>query len=845
VSIVCALVLTLAALATSCGGAAPRRTVAADRQRTSPAPEGHVASFLAGDLRLRVEALAPDLVHFEVSSARADERSPIPASRMVHRRSVPIAWSVREATVLATEELRVEIDPASLCVRVTDLVRGFPLHRACPRGAARLTFTREGTENVYGLGAQFVTAGTPDGDWMGRSRTPGNEHGNAMVEFDGGPSGSGSVGNAQFPVLYAAGKGRESYAMFVDDPYAERWSFEQDPWTLDSTGEELRWYVMAGPDLQDLRRDVMRLLGRPPVPPRKMFGLWISEYGYDDWSELEDKLRTLRAHHFPVDGFVLDLQWFGGITPDSDESPMGTLTWDRERFPDPERKIAELRDREGIGLVLIEESYVSRGLPEHAELERRGFLARDCPTCPATYISWKPWWGKGGMIDWTNPEAGAYWHDTKRKPLVDMGILGHWCDLGEPEMYSATSVYAGVSGRRRHVDIHNLFSFAWIESIARGYERQGTERRPFMMARSGAPGLQRFGASMWSGDIGSNLSSLAAHLDVQKHMSMSGIDYFGADIGGFIREALRGDLDEMYTQWFADGMAIDVPGRVHAKNTDNAHETAPDRVGHRPSNLASVRRRYELVPYVYSLAHRAFRSGDPVFPPLVWAHQEDTEARRLGGEKLIGRDVLVALVARDGARTHDVYLPPGAWFDLEGTKRHTGGAWLRGLALYDQSKTFRLPMFARAGAIVPLSHVDDQTWNVMGKRGDGTRKDDLRVRVFAGGSPDPTRFTLYEDDGETIKYQQGEVRATEITQRTDAAEKRVTVEIGAAKGTFAGALSTRGVVVEIVLPDALKPKSVVVDGRPAQRTATPRPGLVVVAADPAPVTIARSITVTW
>ena len=80
-----------------------------------------------------------------------------------------------------------------------------------------------------------------------------------------------------------------------------------------------------------------------------------------------------------------------------------------------------------------------------------------------------------------------------------------------------------------------------------------------MMSRSGAAGIQRFGASMWSGDIGSNLSTLSAHFNAQMNMSFSGIDYFGADIGGFIREALRGDLNELYTQWFADGMMVDVP----------------------------------------------------------------------------------------------------------------------------------------------------------------------------------------------------------------------------------------------------------------------------------------------
>src|SRR6185503_17810612 len=106
------------------------------------------------------------------------------------------------------------------------------------------------------------------------------------------------------------------------------------------------------------------------------FGLWISEYGFDDWHELEDKLATLRAHHFPVDGFVLDLQWFGNITAGSETSRMGTLSWDPKRFPDPAKKLAELRGQ-GVAVMVIEESYVARGLAEHQDLAQRGFLARE------------------------------------------------------------------------------------------------------------------------------------------------------------------------------------------------------------------------------------------------------------------------------------------------------------------------------------------------------------------------------------------------------------------------------------------------------------------------------------
>jgi alpha-glucosidase len=63
-------------------------------------------------------------------------------------------------------------------------------------------------------------------------------------------------------------------------------------------GDQLRWYVMTGPNLPDLRADYMELTGRPPVPPRKAFGLWVSEFGYDNFGQIDTLLAGLRASDF-------------------------------------------------------------------------------------------------------------------------------------------------------------------------------------------------------------------------------------------------------------------------------------------------------------------------------------------------------------------------------------------------------------------------------------------------------------------------------------------------------------------------------------------------------------------
>ncbi len=419
--------------------------------------------------------------------------------------------------VITTASMKVEVTSGTLCVKVSDPTR--LLYEACPRNLSQawkgLSVTKSSVQHAYGLGEQFFMGGSSDGDWVGRTRSPGGNYGNAMVwDTDNGP-----VGNAQIPVLFAVGTSNLNYGLFLDQIYKQEWNLTGDPWTIDTWGDQIRWYTMTGPDLPDLRKDYLELTGRPPVPPKKAFGMWVSEFGYDNWTEIDNRLSGLRTAKFPVDGFVLDLPWFGGVTAGSDNTLMGSLTWDTADFPSPSTKIADYATNQGVGLMTIEESYIGKNRPEHADMATRGYLVRaGCSSCAPTYLTTNDWWGRGGMIDWTQNAAGDYWHGLKRAALSTQGILGHWLDLGEPEMYDASDWTSGVlPGKHAHADYHNVYNLKWAESIARGYA-SGT-KRPFMLARSGASGMQRHGVAMWSADIGSKLTALAQQQNVQMHMS--------------------------------------------------------------------------------------------------------------------------------------------------------------------------------------------------------------------------------------------------------------------------------------------------------------------------------------
>ncbi|MCA9972349.1 MAG: hypothetical protein KC425_19140, partial [Anaerolineales bacterium] len=479
-------------------------------------------AFTAADAYLVVEFLDDDLVHFEAglgSGPAAD--APLATTPMVQKTDYagPTTFSDDGQGRLATADLQVDVDPQTLCSTVTDLTRAAPLvlTAVCPTDLAErkssLVIDPAATQHVYGLGEKFRTPGEPNGDWLGGERDIGL-FGNEMEGFSGG-----AVGNAQFPILYALGAGRDNYALFVDVVYKQEWALAGDEWTMTTSADPLRWYVLGGPDLPDLRADYLELSGRPPVPPRALFGLWVSEYGYDDWAELESKRQTLDAAGFPQDGFVLDLQWFGGIQP---PSQMGSLSWDEANFPDPAAKLAELA-AEGLGVVVIEESYVDRGVANFGLMASQSYLVKACDTCGPAEM--RAWWGVGGMVDWTNEAGAAFWHDTNRQPLIDAGVVGHWTDLGEPEMVAPNSWYAGLPGLGLHDQLanHNIYNLLWAKSIYLGYARSGVAQRPAILSRSGTSGIQRYGAAMWSADIGSNFDSLATHMNAQMHLALSGI----------------------------------------------------------------------------------------------------------------------------------------------------------------------------------------------------------------------------------------------------------------------------------------------------------------------------------
>lgn len=795
----------MAGMLAACGGGATA-TAAEPATPPEPPPAGTELSYFAsatpqvrlsqGARQIMLTLLRDDMLHVAYSNKLEPGMpyfSPMVASQSFAG-PARHAWDA-EAKRLSTDELAVELDQG--CLRISELK---PLARVLTRlcleasaaSALRLSMSNEGASEVLGLG-QFLSTSRQSPSWLGTLRLPASPDGNAMNYSD-----IAAAGDTQVPVAYVLGEGSRNWAFFADSAYPLRFDFRGAKWGLDSPAASLGMFVFTGPNLPDLRRDYMSLTGTPPVPPLKAFGLWISEYGYDNWAELDGKLATLKNNGFPVDGAVFDLQWFGGIQSGSQSTPMGKLAWATGPFPDPAGKLAAYA-AEGVGTMLIEESYIGSARPEFAAMAGKRMLAMNCPPpcTDATVLTNNPWWGVGGMIDWSNPSAGAWWHDAKRVALINDGVLGHWTDLGEPEAYKRSSLYTGFDwyGNRAsgHADIHNLYNFFWSRSLAEDTARTHPQRRPWVLSRSGAAGSQRYGVAMWSGDVLSSFGALVAQMAAQANMSLSGFDYYGSDVGGFDRGGSEGaPLSKLYTRWFATSALLDIPLRPHVQNLCNCTETAPDRIGDRASNLAALSLRYRLVPYLYSLAHAAYANGEAVFPPLAHHFQQDKQARAVASTKMIGPWLLFGAPGTSQAALN-TYLPAGVWTDFYTPTRRIASSGQFSSEPLIVGDLLRAPIFLREGAIVPMlrempKHLGDPRaqsvqWFA-----------DMQVHIVPAASE--SRFVLAEDDGISRAYQQGRLaRTTLTTQRLPSGE----VQFSLTPDNRSGATAERRLQLQFLL----------------------------------------------
>lgn len=550
--------------------------------------------------------------------------------------------------------------------------------------------------------------------------------------------------------------------------------------------------IFPGPAPADVLRRYTARTGRMTRPPLWALGHHQSRWGYRSARDVRRIAREARRRRIPTDVIHLDIDYMDAYR---------VFTWHPRRFPDPRALLAELREA-GFRVVTI----IDPGVKDdprwalHRDGESRDVFLRNRDGSP---YSLKVWPKDSSLPDFNRADVRAWW-GAQHEPLVDVGVAGIWNDMNEPAGWrrelragrlivplraqDLSEVVASdpAEPKRRvpHESVRNAYGHLECRATHEALVRLDPEKRPFVLSRSGHAGIQRY-AALWTGDTTSTWPQLALSVRMLLGLSLSGVPFCGADIGGFAGWC----SPELFARWMQIG-ALYPFARTHSMWLK--HRQEPWRFGKRVEAIAraALELRMRLLPYLYGLFCEAEATGTPVWRPLFWHDPDDPRAAAIEDQLLLGRDLLVAPVLEAGATEREVYLPAGIWTAIDDDARYVGPRTVRVAAPLE-----RIPIFARGGSVIAtrsaVRHVGE------------TPEEPLVLDVYPGG--DATTVVI-EDDGESPAYRNGLEARTPVRLRSRAGG-RLRLEVGGREGEFEIAPRTVRVAVHACPP----PTSVWVD----------------------------------
>ncbi|MER6683106.1 glycoside hydrolase family 31 protein [Streptomyces olivaceoviridis] len=455
-------------------------------------------------------------------------------------------------------------------------------------------------------------------------------------------------------------------------------------------GGPLRCWVMVGTPARVLHTWAS-LTGAPALPPAWALGHQHARWGFGSEQEVRRIVAGYHERGLPLDAVHLDIDHY-------DDHQVFTV--DQERFPKLPVLAEELR-RDGIRLVSIVDPAV-RAEPGNAVYESGKVVDAFVRDAQGHTVRGVAWAGESVFPDFTDARARAWWGGLYEERL-GQGFAGFWHDMNEPTSFSAfgeptlpRSARHALEGRGGdHREAHNVYALCMAQAAYERLRELAPEERPFLFSRSGWAGLQRYGGT-WSGDVATGWPGLRASLSLVLGLGLCGVPYSGPDVGGFDGSP----SPELYLRWFQLGAYLPL-FRTHASLRAGRRE--PWEFGAEVLEHARVAllERRRLLPYFLTLAHLARRTGAPYVRPLWWGAPEDRALRDCEDTFLLGDGLLVAPVLDPGVRRRAVRLPRGRWYDTLTEEVHEGP----GRVLVDAPLS-RIPVFARAGAVLPVRGTD-------------------------------------------------------------------------------------------------------------------------------------------
>lgn len=752
---------------------------------------------------VKIEFFTPSIVHIVKGQ---------PTKTLVITAKPQEVAVTRKDNTISSSELSVRLDPTTKCITFST-AKGKVLLREkrCDVSKVSQTFTLEKDEAIYGLGT------IQNGKMNRRGETKRMEQSN-LEDFQ-----------SVLQSIKGWGLYWENYSPTLFEDNASGMTFTSE------AGEGIDYYFMYGGSADGVIAQMRHLSGDVPMFPLWTYGFWQSKERYKTAAETEGIVDKYRELQVPLDGIIQDWQYWGS------NYLWNAMDFLSEDFQNGRQLIQNVHQKHAHFMISIWASFGPQ-TQQFRELNEKGLLL-PIETWPQSGIShiWPPVmeYPSGVKVyDAFSPEARAiYWKHLKR--LYDYGTDAWWMDSTDPDFFNPREsdyqhkVYGGTWRSQR-----NAFPLETVRGIYQAQRKDDRGKRVFIMTRSSFAGQQHYGSNMWSGDVASSWDMLRKQVPAGLSFSLTGNPNFNTDIGGFFcgsyntrgagSAPMNPQFQELYVRWMQYGLFCPV-FRSHGAD-------APREIwqfGEKGSPVYDaieemIRLRYRLLPYLYSTAWQVTSNNGSYLRPLFSDFAADKKVWDMTDEFMFGRSILAApildpqytaeKIIREDAmtgwdrkevagelttqadftatKTATKYLPKGAtWYDF-----WTGQSYRGGQSVTLETTFNRVPMFVRAGSILPLGpemqYVGEKTW------------DDLELRVYPGADGN---FLLYEDEGDGYNYEKGVY--TTIALHWD--NRQRTLTIGARQGSYPGMLTSR--TFTIVLPDGTK-ATVSYDGTAKQVT---------------------------